>query len=229
MSNIDNLINSLANTATPVRRLWPPLVRASVWLVFAVGMILAVALLKGVHHDLALRLARRDFVLELIAASATSIGATFAAFYVSLPDRSPLWALLPLPGLILWAFAMGFGCYADWIRLGPNGFVLGTSFECLAFIVLTTVPLSAALLYLLRHAAASRPIATTILATLSVAALAGAGQSLTHHFDTTLMILVWHAGTTGLLLATARFLGPQFLRRIMGRAAAPGAAPSPAK
>jgi len=223
MSNIDHTIESfiasLAETAVPVRRLWPPFVRASLWLVFAVATILALALLKGMHHDLALRLARREFALELFASLATGVGAAFAAFYVSLPDRSPLWALLPVPGLVLWSFAMGVGCYADWIRLGPNGFILGSSFECLGFIVLSTVPLSAALLYLLRHAAAIRPIATTTLSTLSVAALAGVGQSLTHHFDTTLMILLWHAGTTGLLLATARFLGPSFLRKAMGRAA----------
>jgi hypothetical protein len=41
---------------------------------------------------------------------------------------------------------------------------------------------------------------------------------LTHHFET-LMILVWHVGTTGLLLVAARFLGPQFLRKAMRRSA----------
>ncbi len=215
MSNTDDLINSLVNRAAPVRRLWPPFARASLWLLFVLAVILAVAMVKGLHHDLALRLARREFVLELIAASATGVGAAFAAFYVSLPDRSPFWALLPVPGLVLWSFAMGFGCYADWVRLGPHGLTLGTSFECLAFIVAITVPLSAALLCLLRYAASVRPIATTLLATLSVAALAGAGQSMTHHLDTSLMILVWHAGTTGLLLVAGRLLGPRFLRRAM--------------
>jgi len=219
MTNIDSLITSLADTAVPVRRLRPPLARASSWFIFAALVILSLAVLKGLHHDLALRLARREFIVELVASLVTSFGATLAAFYVSLPDRSRFWALLPVPGLVLWAFAMGFGCYADWIRLGPSGFILGTSFECLAFIVLSTVPLSAALLYLLRHAVAVRPISTSILATLSVAALAGAGQSLTHHSDTTLMILVWHAGTTGLLLAIARLLGPQFLRKVVSRPA----------
>jgi hypothetical protein len=221
VSNIEKLIGSLSEAATPVRPLRHPLLRAALWLVFAMSVIVGLAYIKGIHHDLGLRFSRREFELEWIASVLTGFGATLAAFYVSMPDRSPWWSILPVPGLAMWLFATGYGCYADWIRLGPNGFILGTSFECLGFIALSTIPLSAVLLYLLRYAAPVRPVLTTILATFSVAALGGAGQSLTHHFDTTLMILAWHAGTTALLLGLARLLGPRYLQGLW-RSTIPG-------
>ena len=41
---------------------------------------------------------------------ATTVSAAFAAFELSLPDRSRAWALLPLPAAALWVGASGLGC-----------------------------------------------------------------------------------------------------------------------
>jgi hypothetical protein len=214
MTDTAALIEALGRDAKPVRRLRPPSLRAALWLGFAVAAIGLLVLHHGFRHDLAWRFGQREFVLEWLGAIATGIGATLAAFHLSLPGRSLRWALAPLPGLTLWLFSMGYGCWADWLRLGPDGLVLGTSFDCFEFIWTTTIPLSAALLFLLRYAAPVRPVATTVLATLSVAALAAAGQSMVHGLDTTIMILAWHLGSTGLLLLVARWVGPRLLRRL---------------
>jgi len=213
MTDTAALIEALGRDAKPVRRLWAPMLRSALWLGFALGVIALLVLHHGMRHDLGWRFGQRDFVLEWLGALATGIGATLAAFHLSLPGRSWRWALAPLPGLALWLFSMGYGCWSDWIRLGPDGLKLGTSFDCFSFIVTTTVPLSAALLFLLRYAAPTRPVATTVLATLSVSALAAAGQSMVHGLDTTIMILAWHLGSTGLLLLAARIAGPRLLRR----------------
>jgi hypothetical protein len=215
MIDIQALIASLGQDAKPVRPLWPPALRATLWLVCAISLIVIFACERGLHNDLAFRFSRREFVVEWFGLLSIGMGSAFAAFYLSVPGRSSRWSLLPLPGLMLWLFSMSYGCYADWNRLGLQGFIPGASFECLEFIVQTTVPLSIALLFLLRHAALIRPASTTVLATLSIATLAAAGQSLTHHFDTTIMVLVWHAGTTAVLLAAARLVGPRLMARLL--------------
>ena len=208
------LIANLAQDAAPVRRLRPPALRAILWLLFAALVIGGLVLDHGMRHDIAFRFTQPSFVLEWAGSLSTAILAGFAAFYLSLPGRSGRWALLPLPALILWVSSMGSGCYGDWLRLGPDGLALGMSWGCLRFIAFTTVPLSAILLVLLRYTAPIRPVSTTILATLSVAALAASGQSLMHGLDTTIMVLVWHVGTTTLLLLAARFAGPRLLRAL---------------
>lgn len=213
MTDTQTLIDALGRDARPVRRLRPPSLRAALWLGFALAVVGLLVLHHGLRHDLAWRFGQSEFLLEWLGALATGIGATLGAFHLSLPGRSWRWVLAPLPGLALWLSSMGYGCYADWIRLGPDGFQLGTSFDCFSFIATTTIPLSAALLFLLRYAAPVRPVATTVLATLSVAALAAAGQSMVHGLDTTIMILVWHLGSTSLLLLASRLAGPRLLRR----------------
>ncbi len=215
MSDIQALITSLGQDAKPVRRLWPPALRATLWLIFATGLIVVFACERGLHQDLAHRFGRSEFLIEWIGSLSIGVGAAFAAFYLSVPGRSSRWSLLPLPGLMLWLFSMGYGCYADWNRLGLQGLIPTTSFECLEFIIQTTVPLSIALLFLLRHAALVRPVSTTVFATLSVAAIAAAGQSLTHHFDTTIMVIIWHAGTTAVLLTAARLVSPRLMARLV--------------
>jgi hypothetical protein len=207
-----SLIASLAANARPVRRLRAPALRAALWLLFAGSIIGALVLDHGMRPDLVRRFSQTSFVLEWAGSLSTAILAAFAAFYISLPGRSGRWAWLPVPALILWSGSMGQGCYADWLHFGAAGLTLGTSFDCLRFIAATTVPLAALLLFLLRYAAPIRPVSTTLMATLSVSALAASGQSLMHDLDTTIMVLAWHVGTVTLLLLAARFAGPHLLR-----------------
>ncbi|HVJ56060.1 MAG TPA: DUF1109 domain-containing protein [Aliidongia sp.] len=220
MSDTTDLIAVLARDAAPVRPLRSPLLRAIGWLLFATLVIGGLVMDHGMRHDIALRFGQSRFMIEWLGSVSTAILAALAAFYLSVPGRSSAWTLLPIPGLVLWSLGTGYGCYSDWLRLGPDGLALGTSWDCLRFIALTTVPLSAMLLFLLRYTAPIRPIPTTILATLSVAALAAAGQSLMHGLDTTIMVLAWHVGTTSVLLLAARFAGPRLLDRFYRPSAA---------
>jgi hypothetical protein len=213
MTDTAALIAALGREVTPVRRLRPPMLRAVLWLCAAAGAIGLLVLHHGFRHDLTGHFGQSNFLMEFAGEVATAIGATLAAFHLSLPGRSRHWALAALPGLVLWLAGMGYGCWSDWLRFGPDGLSLGPSFACFEFIAMTTVPLSAALLFLLRYAAPVRPVATTLAATLSVSALAAAGQSLVHPLDTSLMVLVWHLGSVSVLLVAARLAGPRLLRR----------------
>jgi hypothetical protein len=200
------LIDRLAAECRPVRRLRPPLARALLWLGFCAGVVGLVTLLRGARPDLAAQFARPDALLAFVAALLTGMTAAIATFHVSVPGRARAWALLPLPALGLWLASLGWGCFSDWLRLGPDGLALGQSFHCLEAIVMTSLPLGLIMLVMVRHAGLGRPRTTAWLGALSVSALASAGVTFFHDLDTALMVLVWHLGTVG-LLTLASWLG----------------------
>jgi hypothetical protein len=196
----EDLIGRLAQDLKPVRRLAPPWRRAAVWLAFALLVIGAAVAIEGPRHDLMQRIALPFEVMQWSASVATGVLAAFAAFMVALPDRSPHWVLLPLPTLLLWAGSLGWGCLADIARLGPAALTLGTSWGCLGFIAGLGLPLTATILWALRHAGPVRPVPVTLLGGLAAAALCSAGLSLFHHLDAALMVLIWHGGATALVV-----------------------------
>jgi hypothetical protein len=205
------LIDALVERANPVTRLRPPLARACGWLLFA-GLVLALlAAVHGVRSDLAQRLQQPGFVLALVAALATGTLAAVASFMISLPDRSRRWILLPAPALLVWISTVGYGCFADWVSIGPDGIRLGETARCFATLLITSVPLTLGMLAMLRHAALLRAGAVAVTGGLAVGAMTAAALSLLHELDATAMILVWNAGVVMLLAG----LGGAFGRRML--------------
>jgi hypothetical protein len=139
------LIDILCASATPVRRLRAPLVRAGLWLLLAGVVLLALAAVHGARPDLALRLRDPSFAAALAGSLLTGILAAIAAFYLSLPDRSRLWLLLPAPPLALWVATIGYGCLTDWVALAPDGVHLGSTLECFATLGIASLPPALAL------------------------------------------------------------------------------------
>jgi hypothetical protein len=201
----EDLLEAMVADAKPVKRLRPPLVRAALWLGLSVLVIAAVVAAVGFRPDLAEELAQPWQLAQLAAAALTGVLAAAAAFHLALPDRSDAWALLPLPGFAVWVASLGWGCVSDFVRLGPEGLTLGTSWGCLGFILGLSAPLGGAMLFALRHAAPIRPVPTAAIGVLSVAMLASVGLSLVHHLDAAIMVLVWHAGAV--LVAVALSAG----------------------
>jgi hypothetical protein len=202
--NTDELIGRLAAELRPVKRLAPPLLRAAGWIGLSVLVVAACVLAFGPRPDLMERLSRPHEVAQLVFALATGVLAAIAAFQLSLPDRSPHWALLPLPTAAGWIGSLGMGCLADVAREGPQALVLGTSWGCLRFIVLMGVPLALTLVWMLRHAGPIRPVPVAVLGGLAGAAISAVGLSLFHHLDAAAMVLAWHGGST--LLVVLGFL-----------------------
>ena len=155
--------------------------------------------LQDLHH--------REDVAGLVAALLTGTLAAVAAFVVSLPDRSRAWLLLPVPALLAWVSTIGYGCLTDWVTVGPSGVRLGETARCFATLVLTSLPLSLAMLMMLRHAAHLRPTAVMLTGILAVAAITATALSLFHDIDATLMILIWNLGTAALIVALGGLLG----------------------
>ena len=210
MITTPDLIESLVANAAPVRRLRPPVARAVGWLSFAALMVALLAVSHEVRPDLALRLRQPEFVIGIAASLATGVLAAIASFLLSVPDRSRMWLLLPLPALVAWVSTIGYGCLVNWVSLSAAGLPLGDEAGCFALLVLTGAPLSLAMLVMLRRAAPLAPTRVGIAGGLAVAAVTATALSIFHDHDASAIILIWNFGTPALLVA----LGGAFSRRM---------------
>jgi hypothetical protein len=207
MITTPDLIEALAANVTPVRRLRPPLARATSWLSFALVILVLLAVSHGARPDLAQRLQQPTFVVSIAASFLTGILAAVAAFLVSLPDRSRAWLLLPLPTLAVWISTIGYGCLTNWVDVDAGSLRLGEAARCFATLVLTSVPLSLLMFVMLRHAASLRPSMVALTGSLAVAAITASALSVFHEFDATIMILMWNFGAAALLVGLGTLLG----------------------
>lgn len=205
-----DLIRSLAANASPVRRLRPPLVRALGWLLLAAMIMALMTISHGVRPQFAERMQDTVFAINMISSLMTGVLATIATFFVSLPDRSRWWLLLPAPPLVVWLSTIGYQCFAGWVPVPPGAITVEAASGCLATLVLTSLPLSLLMLAMLRYTAALRPTSVILLGSLAVSAITATALSMFHPLDATAMILGWNLGTAVLFLAGAAV----FSRRI---------------
>jgi len=207
MIKTTDLIDSLATDMRPVKRLRPPLLRACGWLFGAAAVVALLAANQGIRPDLAQRLHDTPFVMSLAGSILTGVLAVIAAFLVSLPDRSRLWILLPLPALVLWLSNIGYQCLTDWVSVGPDGMNPGEAARCFVTLSVTSLPLSLALLVMLRYAARLRPTVVALMGSLAVSAITSTALALFHTIDASVMILMWNLGTAALLMGAAGLFG----------------------
>lgn len=207
MITTPDLIDSLVANAAPLRRLRPPLLRTTLWLLFATSILVLLGVGHGLRPDIAQRLQQPVFVVGVAASFLTGALAALAAFIASLPDRSRLWLLLPAPAVVVWVSTIGYGCLTDWVSLQPDGVRLGETARCFATLILTSVPLSLAMLFMLRYAALFSPTPVAITGSLAVAAMTATALSLFHQLDATAMILMWNLGIAALLVAFGGLYG----------------------
>ncbi|GAC1324938.1 MAG: hypothetical protein NVS3B11_26500 [Collimonas sp.] len=205
MKSTANLIDSLVADVKPVRRLRSPVVRAACWLLFAASILALVAAGHGVRPDLMLKLRQPVFAIGVAAALATAVLAAMASFIASIPGLSRRWLLLPIPALAVWISTISYGCLTDWISIGPGGVSLGETVRCFATLALTGIPLSLAMLIMLRYVARLCPTAVVMTGSLAVAAMTAAALSLFHPLDATVMILISNFGVATVFLAVGRY------------------------
>ncbi len=210
MHDTSTLIEQLSARATPVRRLSSPLRRTLAWLLIATAVIAVVTASKGLRPGLLQSMAQGPMAMEWIASVVTGVLAAYAVFQISVPGRSPLWAWLPMPPMLLWISGLGWGCVADFARMGSEAFAYqGASWDCARAITFISVPLGMVLLLMVRHAGVVRPAPTAMLAALSAAAFSAAGVSLFHPGESALMVLLWHVGAVLLLSILCWLFGRQ--------------------
>ncbi len=209
-----DLIATLAGNLKPVRRLRAPVVRAAGWLLLAALVLALLTISQGIRPDLLQRLHDRTFTVSIAASLLTGVLAAIAAFQLSLPDRSRRWLLLPLPALVVWLSNVGYQCLVHWVSIDPQGMTLDETARCFATLVLTGLPLSLALLVMLRYAAPLRPSAVALTASLAVAGITATALSIFHVLDATVLILMWNLGTVLLFVGLGGLFGRRIFRWI---------------
>ncbi|WP_431201761.1 NrsF family protein [Bradyrhizobium betae] len=207
MRKTSDLIAVLADSATPVRRLRPPSVRAGIWLALAAALLGLLCLAHGVRPDLAGRLQQPVFVVGMIGTLSTAALAALAAFKLGVPGSSRRWLLLPLPALAVWVSTIGYGCLTDWVSMSADGVRMGEAVRCFATLLLNSIPISLAMLVMLRHAAPLRPMAVSAAGGLAIAAMTSFALALLHDLDATIMILIWNLGMAALIAGLASAFG----------------------
>jgi hypothetical protein len=208
--DISRLIGDLSADLEPVRRLPAPWLRALIWL----GVVLAMGLLLVATRTLlpALGIIGNDpFMLAGAYASlATAVLAAIAAFELSLPDRSDAWALLPLPALAVWIALNGLGCLATLAIPGaqtsPFQFMV-----CFSLILGISIPLTIAILLMLRRARPLRPIRVGVLGGLAASAAAATLLILVHPHDSAVLDLAAHATAVAVIIGFNVVLGGRLL------------------
>jgi hypothetical protein len=208
----DRLIGALAANLEPVRPLRPPALRALVWLALVIAIAGGLAMfanLAAMWHRLT---ATPDMWLAALGSASTAAAAAFAAFELSMPDRSRAWALLPLPAFALWLGASGLGCLRAYVLAGTHVATMGETRDCLVFIVGFSVPLSAALVLMLRRAYSLAPGLTATMAGLASAAAAATLLNFFHPYDAAATDLVVHLAAVGIVVVALRMIAPSALR-----------------
>lgn len=197
---------ALSANLTPVRRQASPLARTLLWLALAMLVIALLAMGQGLRPNLFVRAAELPFQLEVIGAFLSGVLAAFAAFASGTPGRSKWWIALPFPALALWAGVISQQCLTNWMVTGPEGMTLSESAECLATIGLTSLPLSLALVVMLRHGVVMRPLGSYLLGSLAVAGIVGATMLLVHALDASMMIILFNVVTTLIIVGVATII-----------------------
>ncbi|CAM5772313.1 hypothetical protein LMIY3S_03802 [Labrys miyagiensis] len=208
-----DLIHSLAENVTPVKRLRPPLLRAGLWLLLAAIIMGGLTAIHGLRPQFAERMQELSFTTGMVSSLLTGILASVAAFMLSLPDRSRLWLLLPAPPLAVWLANIGYQCFAGWTSLPPGSVTVEAASSCLTTLVVTSLPLSLVMLIMLRYAALLRPVSVILVGSLAVSAITSTALSMFHPLDATVMVLGWNLGTAVLFTGLAALLGRRVSRR----------------
>jgi len=208
----DRLISALAANLRPVRRLPPPALRTLFWLILVTAIAAALSTFADIAAMWHRMTATPDMWLAGLGSIATTATAAFAAFEVSLPDRSRAWALLPLPAAALWVGASGLGCMRAYVLPGTHIAAIGEARDCLLFIIGLSVPLSAVLIVMLRRAHSLAPPLTAAMAGLASAAAAATLLNFFHPFDSAATDLAVHAIAVAIVVAAAWAFGARILQ-----------------
>jgi hypothetical protein len=216
----DALIRDLSGDLAPVTPLAAPVWRTLVWLV-AVAILAVIGAWFADLPALGRRLsATPDMWLAVAGSTLTALLSVFAAFQLSLPDRSRLWGFLPLPAALLWIAASGVGCLRTSPITGTHAAEISEERDCLLIIIGLSFPLSALLIVMLRKAYSLQPGLTALMAGLAAAAASATLLNFFHPYDATASDLAVHAAAVAAVVAAirlfgARSLAPENIRRPM--------------
>lgn len=209
----DVLIDNLTASLAPVRRVWSPALRSALWLAMVGAMALAIASVSDIPAMIVRLSALPDLWLGVIGSVLTGILGAVAVFHLSMPDRSPHWAWLPVPAAALWLGASGMGCLRYILQPDAHFRGIGEAPDCLMFILGLSIPMSIVMIFAMRRAFTLYPARTSAVAGLAIAATAASLLNLFHPYDAASTDVVVHAIAIAIVIGANRYLGGKLLNR----------------
>jgi hypothetical protein len=183
--DISRLIGDLSADLTPVRRLPPPWLRALVWL----GVVLGVALFLVATRSLLP-------ALGIIGNDPFMLPGAYASLATAL--------------LAVWIVLNGLGCLATLAIPGTET----TPFQflvCLSLLLAISLPLTAAMIFMIRRARPLRPLRVALLGGLAASGAAATLLILIHPHDSAVLDLAAHAVAVALIIGLNVLLGGRLL------------------
>ena len=208
----EQLIRTLAHDVEPVRPLRRPSLRAAVWVAGTALYLGALILMMSPRDDLGARIQDPRFLVEQLAALLMGVTAAAAALASVVPGYRRRVLLLPLAPLTAWLGIIGFGALRDVQTLGLGPELFQADWRCVATILLGAAVPAVAMVRMLRRGAPLTPHLTAGLGGLAAAGLGNLGVCLFHPHSSSLVLLIWHAGTVLLLAVFAAWVGSHVLR-----------------
>lgn len=209
----EKLIGALSAGLIPVAPLRGVVPRVARWLAVVIAGAGALALVSDLPQVAARLTAAPDMWLAMAGAGFTAVLGAIAAFQLALPDRKAWWALLPLPGLALWLAASGLGCLRVVIGMGMYEEILAETRACLVIILAVSIPLSIALVLMLRQGFSLRPNLTGLVAGFAVAGASVALLNLVHPHDPSVIGVAVHSVGVVMVAAANRMAGGRIFNR----------------
>lgn len=210
----EELIGSLVQELTPVRRLARADVRAACWAMSAFACVCLGTIALGARHDLTTKLLDRAYLADALALIAVSGFAAWSAFRSSIPglDARVSSRAAPLFALFGWLFLLAAEQHAT-AGESLSRALHSPGITCVARMAwLAAIP-AASLLWMLRRAAPLERGWTGMLALLASSALAMLGTQAICAKDSAAHVLVWHAVPVLLTALVGAQLGRIMLRR----------------
>ncbi len=203
----EKLIGALSAGLKPVKPVRGFVLQSVVW-IGVVGVMAGILSLFADLPDVAARLAAApDMWLAMTGAAAAAILGAIAAFQLALPDRKPWWALLPLPGLALWLSASGLGCLRVVVEMGAYDEIFAETRACLVIILALSIPLSMALIVMLRRGFSLRPNLAGLVAGVAAAGASVTLLALVHPHDPSVIGLAVHSVGVVIVAVANRIAG----------------------
>jgi hypothetical protein len=205
------LIQSLGDDVTPVRRLPAPTTRAAVWLLISIPYVAALALTYRLFGAEISQSLDTRFLIEQLAMIATAITAAVAAFCCVVPGRDRRIALLPLVPLVAWLATLVEACLNAWLRSGSLGLGWPPDWAYFPRLALIGLVPAVVMIVMLRRGAPLYPRSTLVLGALAVAALGNVGLRFFHAGGVTITVLICDFAAIAVLSALAGWTAPRIL------------------
>jgi len=205
----EKLIKDIAKRAeliTPIN----PTRRCCIWTILALVIAAVISVAIGIRHDISDKINSGIFIFEIVTALAAGFLAALVASWLSIPGAKQQKTLIWLPFIPI---TMLFGIAGYQIFLMPVHLSdVEESVHCAADIIMVAAVPAIALFAMLKLAASTRNVLTSIMAVLSVGAFGYLCSRLICPNDEISHVIMWHYLPTLLIASIGAFVGFRILK-----------------